>query len=34
MAQKLERPRSKSKKWDIYQLEPSGNGPLVYLSKY
>ncbi|HUU85299.1 MAG TPA: SH3 domain-containing protein [Phycisphaerae bacterium] len=34
IAQKLERPRSKAKKWDIYQLEPMGNGPLRYVSKY
>lgn len=30
IAQKLERPRSKSKKWDIYRLEPAGNGPLRF----
>ncbi len=34
VAQKLEQPRSLSKKWDIYQLESSGNGPLAYVSKH
>ena len=34
IAQKLERPRSLSSKWDIYQLEPSGSGPLAYQSKH
>lgn len=33
LAQKLERPRG-STKWDVYQLEPKGNGPLRYVSKY
>jgi len=33
-AQKYERPRSKSNKWDIYRLEPLGNGPLHYLSNH
>ena len=33
-AQKLERPRSLKAKWDIYQLEPEGNGPLRYLSRH
>ena len=28
IAQKLERPRSKSKKWDLYRLERAGAGPL------
>ena len=34
IAQKLERPRSASKKWDIYRLEREGNGPLLYQSKH
>jgi len=34
VAQKLERPRGKDKKWDIYRLEAKGNGPLRYLSKH
>ena len=34
IAQKLERPRSKAKKWDIYCLEPRGKGPLRYISKH
>lgn len=34
IAQKLERPRSKSKKWDIYRLEPAGTGPLGYVSQH
>ena len=34
IAQKLERKRSNRKKWDIYQLEPRGNGPLQYISKH
>jgi len=33
MAQKLERPRG-SEKWDVYRLEPAGDGPLRYVSKY
>jgi beta-lactamase superfamily II metal-dependent hydrolase len=33
IAQKIEQPRSKDKKWDIYQLETSG-GLLQYISKY
>jgi hypothetical protein len=34
VAQKLERERSKSQKWDIYRLESEGNGPLRYRSKH
>lgn len=34
IAQKLERPRSASMKWDIYRLEREGNGPLRYQSKH
>ncbi len=34
IAQKLERPRGKSKKWDIYRLEAEGKGPLRYQSKH
>ena len=34
LAQKLEKPRSKSMKWDIYRLERKGNGPLLYQSKH
>lgn len=34
LAQKLEKPRSKSMKWDIYRLEREGNGPLQYQSKH
>ena len=34
VAQKYEQPRSKSKKWDIYCLEPLGNGALYYKSKH
>jgi beta-lactamase superfamily II metal-dependent hydrolase len=34
IAQKLEKPRSKSKKWDIYRLEAHGTGPLTYQSKH
>lgn len=34
IAQKLERPRSSSRKWDIYRLEPEGKGPLRYQSKH
>jgi beta-lactamase superfamily II metal-dependent hydrolase len=34
VAQKLERARSKSKKWDIYRLEREGNGPLRFQSKH
>jgi beta-lactamase superfamily II metal-dependent hydrolase len=34
IAQKIERPTSKARKWDIYQLESEGNGPLRYLSKH
>lgn len=33
LAQKLEQ-SSKSRKWDIYRLEPQGNGPLQYVSKH
>jgi beta-lactamase superfamily II metal-dependent hydrolase len=34
-AQKLERPRSVKKKWDLYQIEPQGEGgPLRYVSKH
>ncbi len=33
LAQKIERPRGKDKKWDIYRLEPQG-GVLQYVSKY
>ncbi len=34
LAQKLERPRSKAKKWDIHQLEPGPDGRLRYVSKH
>jgi hypothetical protein len=34
MAQKIEKPRTLDKKWDIYCLEAQGNGPLTYRSKY
>jgi hypothetical protein len=34
IAQKLERPRSLKQKWDIYRLEPQGNGPLRFLSEH
>jgi len=34
LAQKLEKPRSKSMKWDIYRLERKGSGPLLYQSKH
>ena len=34
VAQKIEAPRAKDKKWDIYRLERDGNGVLVYLSKH
>lgn len=34
LAQKLEKPRSKSMKWDLYRLEREGNGPLLYQSKH
>jgi len=35
LAQKLERPRSKGKKWDIYRIEPQGDGgPLRFVSKH
>ena len=34
LAQKLEKPRGKSMKWDIYRLEREGNGPLQYQSKH
>jgi len=30
VAQKLERPRSKAEKWDIYELEPGPDGRLAY----
>ena len=30
IAQKLERPRSKAEKWDIYELEPGPDGRLAY----
>jgi beta-lactamase superfamily II metal-dependent hydrolase len=30
VAQKLERPRSKAEKWDIYELEPGADGRLAY----
>jgi hypothetical protein len=33
LAQKLERARG-STKWDTYQLEPQGTGPLRYVSQY
>jgi beta-lactamase superfamily II metal-dependent hydrolase len=33
IAQKLERPRSKAEKWDIYELEPGPDGRLVYAGK-
>ncbi|MEM7357012.1 MAG: hypothetical protein AAF657_39730, partial [Acidobacteriota bacterium] len=34
IAQKTERPRSSSRKWDIYRLEAQGKGPLRYQSKH
>jgi hypothetical protein len=34
LAQKLEAPKRKSLKWDIYRLEREGNGPLQYQSKH
>ena len=34
LAQKLEKPRSKSMKWDIYRLERDGSGPLQYQSRH
>lgn len=34
IAQKIEQPRSKARKWDIYCMESHGNGPLQYISKY
>ncbi len=34
IAQKLERPRSRSKKWQIYRLEAEGRGPLRYQSRH
>lgn len=34
VTQKLERARSKKEMWDIYRLEPGGNGPLRYVSKH
>lgn len=33
MAQKLERPRGREK-WDVYRLEPAGEGPLRFVSPY
>ena len=30
IAQKLERPRSKAEKWDIYELKPGPDGRLAY----
>ena len=33
LAQKIEQPRSKDRKWDIYRLEPRG-GSLQYISKH
>jgi hypothetical protein len=32
VAQKLEQPRSPGQKWDIYQLERVGAGPLQFIS--
>ena len=34
IAQKLEKPRRKSMKWDIYRLERKGAGPLQYQSRH
>jgi hypothetical protein len=34
ICQKLETPRAKDKKWDIYRLEPEDIGPLEYQSKH
>ncbi len=34
LAQKLEQPRSKKSKWDIYRLEPDSENRLVYQSKH
>jgi beta-lactamase superfamily II metal-dependent hydrolase len=34
IAQKIERPRGKNKKWDIYCLEPDSSGSLHYISKH
>lgn len=34
IAQKLERPRSKKKKWDVYCLEPTHGGQLAFQSRY
>lgn len=34
LAQKLERARSKAKKWDIHKLEPGPDGRLRYISKH
>ena len=33
-AQKLERPRSKSNKWDLHRLEPGPDGRLWYMSEH
>lgn len=33
VAQKLERPRSKAEKWDIYKLEPGSDGRLAYTGR-
>jgi hypothetical protein len=33
VAQKLERPRSKAEKWDIYELEPGPDGRLAYTGR-
>lgn len=33
-AQKLEKPRSKGRKWDLYRLEPGASGRLRYKSKH
>jgi len=33
-AQKLERPRSKSQKWDLHTLEPGPDGRLRYVSEH
>jgi len=34
LAYKIENPRTKDRKWDIYQLERTGEGPLTYSCKH
>ncbi|HUF50869.1 MAG TPA: hypothetical protein VMN60_08560 [Longimicrobiales bacterium] len=34
LAQRLERARSKTQKWDVYELKPDGNGTLSYTSPH